>query len=403
MMESLPIPLLAAALEACPACGGIAEAAILSYSVGPMAAFFGFFAAIGGAMLFLLPFVFVFTMVVFFHELGHFSVGRLCGMHVRSFSIGMGSELVGLTDRWGTRWKISLLPLGGYVMFLGEGERAPSGVEEDGAFFSKSVLARIAVLAAGPTANFILAIVIFTGIFWASGVKEAVPVVAGVEEASPAAEAGILVGDLLERMDGSEIRNFEDVKRIVGTSAGQRLAIEVSRDDERILLYATPELRVFDDPFGESYEAGALGIAMTAREGTEAIRQSLPAAFLEAVRQTGQITWLTLRYLGGILTGQHSADQLGGPVRIAEISADVAERGVGALFALTALLSISLGILNFLPIPLLDGGHILFHLFEAARGKPLPRLVQTCSLLVGGIILLAVMSFVTINDILRLL
>ena len=390
--------------QACPVCGGVAEAAIIGYSLGPMAAFLGFFAGTVGAALYLLPFMFVFTMVIFFHELGHFSVGRLFGMQVRSFSIGIGRELVGLTDRWGTRWKISLLPLGGYVMFLGEGERAPLGVEEaEGAFFSKSVFARIAVLASGLIANFILAIVIFTGIFWTAGVKEAAPIVSWVEEAGPAAKAGILVGDRLARMDGSEIRNFKDAKRIMGISAGQRLAIEVSRDDERLLLYATPELRVSNNSLGSSYEGGALGIVMTAQAGTETVRQSFSAAFLEAVRETGQITWLTLRYLGGVLIGQHSADQLGGPVRIAELSSEVAKKGIGALLALTAILSISLGIVNFLPIPLLNGGHILFHLVEAVRGRPLPQSVQTGSLVVGGIILLAVMSFVTINDILRLL
>jgi regulator of sigma E protease len=357
--------------------------------------------ALGGSYTnWIVPFLFTLTVIVFFHELGHFLVARLCGIKVLVFSIGFGPELVGLYDRRGTRWKISAIPLGGYVKFFGDENEAsvPDAAtlaamteeERKQSFPGQPVHARAAVVAAGPITNFILAIVLFAGVFMAYGKTTAIPRIAAVEPNSPAAAAGFKVSDLIVSIDGSKIDNFGDVQRIVNFSPGKTLTVVVDRGGALLTLKATP---------AERDKKGMLGITRSNEPGD--VRTD-PVGTLEAVWLGADKTWFvvetTLTYLGDVVMGRQSADQIGGPIKIAQISGEVAKLGFGPLLDLTALLSVSIGLLNLFPIPLLDGGHLLFYLIEAVRGRPLSERAQEVGFRIGLAIVLMLMIFAAFND-----
>ncbi len=356
--------------------------------------------AFGNYTNWIIPFLFTLTVIVFFHELGHFLVARLCGIKVLVFSIGFGPELVGFDDRRGTRWKISAIPLGGYVKFFGDENEAsvpdPATLaamteeERKQSFPGQPVASRAAVVAAGPITNFILAIVLFAGVFVAYGKTTAIPRIAAVEPNSPAAAAGFEVGDVIVSIDGSKIDNFGDVQRIVNFSAGVPLTIVVDRSGSLITLKATP---------AERDKKGILGITRSNEAGDVRTDAVAPA---EALRLGVDKTWLvitsTMTYLRDVVVGRQSADQIGGPIKIAQISVEVAKLGFGPLLELTALLSVSIGLLNLFPIPLLDGGHLLFYAIEAARGRPLSERAQEVGFRIGLAIVLMLMIFATFND-----
>ena len=360
-----------------------------------------------------LPFLFVLTVVVFFHELGHFLVGRWCGVRVNAFSVGFGPELIGRTDRHGTRWKLSVIPLGGYVKFAGdeneasvpdqEALRQMSADERAGAFQTKSVARRAAIVAAGPIANFILAIVIFAVLFALMGRPEISPRVDQVQPDSAAAEAGLQAGDLVLAIDGSSIGTFAELQRTISVSADIPLRMELDRGGERVEVTITPKRREITDPFGNVQSVGLLGVSRSARPEDVITRRFGPVeAVVEGSKETWFVVTRTAGYLGGILTGRESADQLGGPIRVAQISGQVATLGFGALLNLTAVLSVSIGLLNLLPIPMLDGGHLLFYAAEALRGKPLSERAQEYGFRIGIGIVLFLMVFATWNDVLHL-
>jgi len=348
----------------------------------------------------IIPFLFALTIIVFFHELGHFLVARLCGIKVLVFSIGFGPELVGFYDRRGTRWKISAIPLGGYVKFFGDENEAsvPSAAtlaamtEEvrKQSFPGQPVSARAAVVAAGPITNFILAIVLFAGVFMSYGKITAIPRIAAVEPNSPAAAAGFQVGDIIVSIDGRKIDNFGDVQRIVNFSPGVTLTIVVERGAALFTLKATPT---------EKDKKGMLGITRSNEPGDV---KTDPVGPLEAVRLGADETWLvvstTMAYLRDVVVGKQSADQISGPIKIAQISGEAAKLGFGPLLHLTALLSVSIGLLNLFPIPLLDGGHLLFYSIEAVRGRPLSERAQEVGFRIGLAIVLMLMIFATFND-----
>src|SRR6201991_3349592 len=328
------------------------------------------------------PFLFVLTIVVFFHELGHFLVARWAGVRVLTFSLGFGPELVGFNDRHGTRWKISAIPLGGYVKFFGDDTEAstPSSEslanmtaeEREGSFHHKKVGPRAAIVAAGPFANFLLAIVIFTCLFTFFGKPSTSARVDKVEVGSAAAAAGFQVGGIVLAIDGTKIDGFADMQRIVGTRAGEHLSFTVKRGDGTVQLEGTPELREVKDPFGNAPRQGVLGITRQTAAGDVVTERVDPATALWlGVKETWFVIDRTLAYIGGIFTGREAADQVGGPLRIAQISGQVATIGMVALINLAAVLSISIGLLNLFPVPLLDGGHLLFYAVEAIRGRPL--------------------------------
>jgi regulator of sigma E protease len=367
-----------------------------------------------GLIGYAIPFLFVLTIVVFFHELGHFMVARWAGVKVLTFSLGFGPELAGFNDRHGTRWKISAVPLGGYVKFFGDDTEAstPStdalaNMTEDeraGSFHHKKVGPRAAIVAAGPIANFLLAIVIFTCVFTIFGKPSTSARVDKVEDNSAAAAAGFQVGDIVTAIDGSKIDNFGDMQRIVGTHAGDPLTFTVKRGDSTLELHGTPELREVKDPFGNAHRLGVLGITRQTAAGDVVTERVDPATALWlGVKETWFVIDRTLAYIGGVFTGREAADQVGGPLRIAQISGQVASiGGVSGLIRLAAVLSVSIGLLNLFPVPLLDGGHLLFYAVEAARGRPLSERAQEMGFRIGLGLVLMLMVFATYNDILHL-
>ncbi len=374
----------------------------------------GGISALGGGFVgYIIPFLFVLTLVVFFHELGHFLIARRAGIRVLVFSIGFGPEIFGFNDRRGTRWKLAAIPLGGYVKFLGDENAASatdhaavakmSATEKREAFIHKSVGARAAVVAAGPIANFLLAIVIFAGIFMFYGKQSTSARVDTVAADSAAATAGFKPGDLVVSIDGRKIENFADMQRIVSTRAGETLAIEIERGGVNQTLKAVPALKEMKDAFGNMHRIGVLGISRSMAPGDMKVERVNPLA---AVWMGAEETWFvverTLAYIGGIVAGREAADQLGGPIRIAQVSGQVATAGFVPLLHLAAVLSVSIGLLNLFPIPLLDGGHLLFYLIEAIRGRPLSERAQEMGFRIGLAIVVMLMIFATFNDILHL-
>jgi regulator of sigma E protease len=361
--------------------------------------------AFGNYTNWIIPFLFTLTVIVFFHELGHFLIARLHGIKVLVFSIGFGPELIGFNDRRGTRWKISAIPLGGYVRFFGDENEAsvPSTAtlaamteeERRQSFPGQPVAARAAVVVAGPVANFILAIAIFAAVFVAYGKTTAIPRIAAVDPGSAAATAGFEVGDLIVGIDGTKIDNFQDVQRIVNFNPGQSLAIEVERGGMVVTLHATPT---------EKDGKGLLGIRRSDAPGDV---KTEPVGPVEAVRLGAERTWLvvdtTLTYLREVVIGRQSADQIGGPIKIAQMSGEVAKLGFGPLLDFTALLSVSIGLINLFPVPLLDGGHLLFYAIEAVRGRPLSERAQEVGFRIGLAIVVMLMIFAAFNDLRPLL
>ena len=368
----------------------------------------------GGSVLgYALPFLFVLTVVVFFHELGHFWVARRCGVKVDAFSVGFGPELLGFNDRLGTRWKLCAIPLGGYVRFHGDDSAAStpdmkslsqmSEEEKRVSFFHQPVRNRALVVAAGPIANFLLAIVIFAAVFMVYGKQVTTARVDAVQPASAAAEAGLQAGDVVLSINGSKIEGFGDMQRIVSASPGLKLQLVVLRGDREISLSATPRLQELKDNFGNMHRVGLLGITRsTTREDVVTQRFGPLEALQLGVAETWFVVERTLSYVAGIVSGREATDQLGGPIRIAQISGQVATVSFAALLHLTAVLSVSIGLINLFPVPLLDGGHLVFYAIEAIRGRPLSERAQEYGFRVGLALVLMLMLFATWNDIVHL-
>ena len=368
----------------------------------------------GGAAGYIVPFLFVLTIVVFFHELGHFLVARWCGVRVTAFSIGFGPEIVGFNDRHGTRWKLSAVPLGGYIKFLGddnaasvpdhEGAKSMSEEERKVSFIHKPVRSRAAVVAAGPIANFILAIAIFAVVFATLGRPITAPRVDTLMPGGAAEAAGFLPGDLIVEIDGKPIESFSQIQQIVTLAAGNLLTVVVEGDGERITLTPTPERREMPDGLGGTQRIGVLGITRNMREGDLVYKRFGPLqAIAEGIRETGHIIERTMTYIGRLFAGRETADQLSGPIRVAQISGVIASSGgVPALFHLSAILSVSIGLINLFPIPMLDGGHLVFYAIEAIRGRPVSQRAQEIGFRIGLALVIMLFVFVTFNDIIRL-
>ena len=367
----------------------------------------------GGVVAYIIPFLFVLSLVVFFHELGHFLVARWCGVRVLVFSIGFGPEIVGFNDRHGTRWKISAIPLGGFVKFFGDENAAsvPDSArlavmdadERAHSFMFQPVAKRAAIVVAGPLANFVLAIVIFAGVFMLYGKQTMSARVDSVQADSAAAEAGFKAGDVVVAINGRPIENFTEMQRIVGSSAGEMLAVTVDREGSQLVLNAKPALKEVKDNFGNVQRVGILGISRSmAPEDLKLHPVAPPQAVVLAVQETWSVIERTLGYIGGVIAGREAANQLGGPIRIAQMSGQVASFGFVPLIQLAAVLSVSIGLLNLFPIPLLDGGHLLFYLIEGVRGRPLSERAQEVGFRIGLAIVLMLMIFATFNDIVHL-
>jgi regulator of sigma E protease len=374
----------------------------------------GGLSALGGGLVgYVVPFLFVLTIVVFFHELGHFLMARWCGIKVLVFSVGFGPEIAGFYDRYGTRWKISAIPLGGYVKFFGDENAASvpdqsaaaamTEAEKKDSFQFQPVGSRALVVAAGPVANFLLAIAIFAGIFMTVGKQTTSPRVDTVQSGSAAQAAGFKPGDLVLTINGEKIESFSDMQRVVSISAGAPLTIEVERDNAQVTLKAVPQLKEIKDNFGNVHRLGVLGISRSMAPGDIKTERAPPLrAIVMGVQETWFVVDRTLSYISGVFTGREAADQLGGPIRIAQVSGQVATAGFAPLIHLTAVLSVSIGLLNLFPIPLLDGGHLLFYAIETIRGRPLSERAQELGFRIGLAIVLMLMIFATFNDILHL-
>jgi regulator of sigma E protease len=357
----------------------------------------------------LVPFLFVLTVVVFIHELGHFLVARWCGVKVQAFSIGFGREIWGFNDRYGTRWRLAWIPLGGYVKFIDDenGASVPSRdalermslSEREGAFQTKPLSQRAAVVAAGPIANFLLAIAIFSVIFAVVGVSVTAPRVDELMPGGAAEKAGFKPGDLIVSIDGTPIDSFNEMQRIVGNNADNELTFVIERDGAHLSLKAIPGRRELTDRFGNKLRVGVIGIKRTTKPQEWEYRRYGPLeAVWQGVKETQFIISKTISYVRDVILGRESADQLGGPIRIAEVSGQVASAGFVPLLNLTAVLSVSIGLINLFPIPLLDGGHLLFYALEAVRRRPLSERAQEIGFRIGLTLVLMLMMYATFND-----
>lgn len=440
-------------------------------------------------------FVLILSLLVFVHEWGHYIVARMCGVKVEAFSIGFGKELFGFDDKNGTRWKFSLIPLGGYVKLFGDTDPASAGTTDevaDGeekprpmteaerkmAFFAKPVWQRAAVVVAGPAINYIFAILILAGLFTFNGQPVTPPSAAAVVQGSAAAENDFRPHDIVLTIDGKKIHDFADIRREMMIALDEPRTFLVERDGETFEVVASPKKVTVEDRFGFPHSKGVLGLIsprnavdisnITNVDGTafekgdvegvaSALRQrfgrpfaiTMPlgdeeqvllinpvaenneglgnsddvqgnvlflsdgesstfakfpvhTAFWEAIKESWVITRGTVEALGQMVVGTRSATELGGIIRIGALAGDMAQQGLIALILFTALLSINLGFINLLPIPLLDGGHLLFYFFEALRGKPIPEPVQEYAFRAGFVFLIALMVFANLNDIMQL-
>lgn len=366
-----------------------------------------------GALGYIVPFLFVLTLVVFVHELGHFLVARWCGVKVKAFSIGFGPEIVGFNDRHGTRWKIAALPLGGYVRFHGdegaastpdhEALEAMSEEDREVSFAGRPVWQRAAIVAAGPFANFILAILIFAAIFAVYGREVTEARVDSVTSGGAAEQAGILPGDLVLSIDGEPIESFNDLQRVVSMSSGDPLHLVVRRAGGDVSLVATPQRKEVKDRFGNVYQMGQLGIVRDVTGNNVRVEHySIGGALVLGAQETWSVVDRTFAYLGRLVTGRESPDQLSGMIGVARASGQFATLGFVALVNLAAVLSVSIGLLNLFPIPMLDGGHLVFCAIEALRGRPLSARVQDIGFRIGLAAVLMLMVFTTWNDIIHL-
>lgn len=357
-----------------------------------------------GLLLTLLAFLIVIGPLVFVHELGHYLVGRWFGVRADVFAIGFGREVFGLTDRRGTRWKFGWLPLGGYVRFAGDMNPASQpdpewlmlpAEERAQTFQAKPVWQRALIVLAGPLTNFIVAVAILAAFAMAIGVNRTPPVVGGLQPGGVAAAAGFRVGDRVLSVDGRAVDDFADVAELVIARPNQALAFRIERGGRERTLIATPAVQHRTDRFGNKYPFGRLGIA-----SPEPVieRVGLIEAPGIAIAQTVGIVRTMIDGLGQILSGLRSAQELGGPLRIAQFSGEAASAGPLNLAYLIALISINLGFINLLPVPMLDGGHLLFYGVEAIRRKPVDPAVQEWAFRSGLLLLLTLMLFVTIND-----
>lgn len=369
---------------------------------------------LGGGLVYPVAFLFVLTIVVFVHEFGHFWVGRLCGVGVQVFSIGFGPEIWGWTDRRGTRWKLSAIPLGGYVKFVGDMNGASMPDDESFAqmseeerrisFHHQKLWKRAAIVAAGPIANFLLAIVVFAGVTFVNGRQVLLPRIDSVQQGSVAEAAGFQAGDLILSINGRRMTSFAEVQRMVSTSAGDSLTILVERGERRVTIIATPAVRELEVPGYAKQRIGLLGLHASRNPADLSyVRYGIFDSLKHGATETWTILERTVNVIVRLLRGRESPDQLSGPIGIMKVSGDVASSGgFGPLMSLMAILSVSIGLLNLFPVPMLDGGHLMFYAIEALRGRPLSERAQEIGFRIGLALVLMLMLFSTWNDIVNL-
>ncbi len=392
-------------------------------------------AALGQVLIYIVPFLLVLTFIVTIHELGHFLVARAFGVMIDRFAIGFGRALYSRTDRHGVEWRLGWIPAGGYVKFAGDldassvpdqagladlkrritAERGPAVVRDY--YHFKPVWQRMLIVAAGPMANFILAITIFALLFMTLGAQLTPARVGQVQAGSPAAAAGFRPGDLITAVDGRAIEDGGEVTRAVMLSSGDPLRFTIERTGRTVELVAVPERRMENDPIAGRIQVGRIGVMLEARrEDIRHVRYNPAEAVAAGTRQTVDVIGSTLKYLGRLVTGRESGDQLSGPIGIAKASGSLTNMAVQAnpdptatainlgltLVNLAAILSIGIGFLNLMPIPVLDGGHLVFYAYEAVARRPVAARFQEAGYRVGLALLAGFMLFATWNDLQKL-
>ncbi|WP_366656274.1 RIP metalloprotease RseP [Fodinicurvata sp. EGI_FJ10296] len=361
----------------------------------------------GGFVTYIIAFLIVLSVLVFVHEWGHYWVARRNGVRIEVFSIGFGPELFGFYDRAGTRWKFSVLPLGGYVKMFGDANAASMpAAEQDGSglspeeqavsFHHKRLSQRAAIVAAGPIANFMFSAIVLAVLFATSGHPFPPPTIGSVQEDSPASAAGLVPGDTISAVNGLSASRFADVSIAIRAAEGEPVLLTIQRDGETIEQSVTPELVTVTTEDGREFEIPRVGIV------ADSGPYSLTYSAISGVTETVSIAGMTLSALGEIVTGERGTEDLGGPIRIAQLSGDVAQVGVSALLWFMAILSINLGLINLFPVPMLDGGHLMFYAYEAVRGRPLSARAQEYGFRVGLALVLTLMVFATWNDLVNL-
>jgi regulator of sigma E protease len=365
-------------------------------------------AFIHGITGYFIPFVIILTLLVFVHEMGHFLIARRNGVKVETFSIGFGPELFGWTSKSGTRWKISALPLGGYVKMFGDTDAASTATDDSRpmtpeeqavSFHHKRVGQRAAIVAGGPLSNFLFAILLLSVLYMTVGQPYTLPSVESVQPDSAAAEAGLQPGDLVKSVDGAPIARFQDLQRIIQVNPGQRLSMVIARDGSEMTLAVTPKVNEFTDHFGNHQRIGLLGVTSSQMR---VIKLDPVTATGQAVKETWDLCVGTLHAIGQMIAGTRGTEEIGGILRIASMSGQVAQDGFATQVWFVALLSINLGLINLFPIPVLDGGHLMFYAAEALRGRPLGKRVQEYGSMAGLAAVLALMIFATWNDLVQM-
>ena len=358
----------------------------------------------------LIPFLVLILVVVFIHEYGHFYFAKKYGVGVTDFSIGFGKELFGWNDKSGTRWKICLLPLGGYVKFFGDRNvfsqsdheevlKKYNEKDQQKLFILKPLYQRSLIVFGGPLANFLLAIVIFACIYMFVGKDFTPAVINEVQKDSPAQEAGIIENDVILEIDGNEVKSILDVSKFISLSTSEFIDFKVSRIDQEILLKVKPNILDSDDGLGNTIKKRVVGIKLSPYNNqVNHVKLGPAKAIYYSISEVYFVTTSTLKYMGSIIAGSGDSSQLGGPIRIAKITGQVAEFGVIPFLSIMAYISISLGLINLFPIPLLDGGHLMFYAFEKILGRPLSQKTQEGFFRIGMFLLLFLMFFATFND-----
>lgn len=356
-------------------------------------------------------FVAVLSVIVFIHEFGHYYVARLCGVKVEAFSIGFGKELFGKTDKHGTRWKVCLIPMGGYVKMYGDAgpESSPDGSllnamtpeQKEEAFHYKPLYKKAAVVGAGPFANFVLTIVVLSGLFMAIGKQTSMPMISQVMAGSAAEKAGLKPGDEFLTLGGEEINEFADIQRYIGLHLGEEAEAKIKRGQEELTLTLKPEIKERKDIFGNVIKLPQLGV-MSGPEYFSYNRLAPLEAIGQAFAETGHFVSGTLTAVGQMITGKRDASEISGPIGIARLSAKTAEQGLSSLLWFVAILSANLGLVNLFPVPALDGGHLLFYGLEALRGRPMAERFQEYGSRAGVALIAVFAVFAVYNDLRKL-
>lgn len=364
------------------------------------------------AVYYVVPFIVLLGVLVFVHELGHYLMAKFTGVKVDEFSIGFGKKLWGFTDHSGTEWKICAIPLGGYCKFLGDGDAASSTDESASvaeeekkyAFAFQNPFKKLAIVIAGPAANYVFAILVFAGVFFFLGKVDFPAVVGEVIKGGAAEQAGVLAGDRILKVNGKAVNSFAEVRQEVDMNTAEKVSLEIKRGEQLITLSFPLKVIPLEEEVNQPAEPKAmLGIRSVNIVEVQPSQISLAAAFRDATLETWRITEMTLRGVGQMITGKRDADEVGGIIRIAEMSGDISKQsGFLDLLIFAALLSINLGLINLFPIPLLDGGHVVIYLIEIVTGKELNETVKDYVFKFGLFLIISLMVFATYNDFARL-